>query len=350
MKALYSLHAFLRRHLTWLERLLVAWGFTILLAELLSARPVYPIYWDTVLLTGVFLLLLFWPTWGYFAALAIALYPLGEISIYLAVLVLAIALLGQHWFIPNLGLVLLVAGAPFLNGIYLAWLVPLLGGLWWGPRAGLLAGASGALWGKILFGLLGLPPDWLSLSGLYPDLAPTLLRFEGLTSWQVLEVLTAPLVANSTATLYHLLQTIIWAFTGWLIGYLALQDRVQYNRPRSTLTIIIGGVFLMSILQSLLSWWIGTANPTEALLDNLLPNALLTLFVAGLFELFAFFVEYPWNPPQTVSAEFHSPAKSIERESSHPSAPPTPAANTPNTPPHSKTDKDEDSLIMIELD
>lgn len=349
MRAFYTLHAFVRRHLAWLERLLVAGGFTALLTQLFSARPVYPLYWDTVLLAGVFLLLLFWPAWGYFAALAAALYPLGEISIYLAVLVLAIALLGQHWFIPNLGLVLLALGTPFLNGVYLAWLVPLLGGLWWGPRAGLLAGLFGALWGKILFGLLGLPPDWLALSGLYPDLTPTLLRFEGLTSWEVLEALAAPFLVDSTAALYHLLQVIIWAFTGWLTGRLMLEDRVQYTRPRSTLALLTAAVFLLAGLQLLLSWWIGTTNPSITLLDNLLPNALLALFTASLAELLAFFVEYPWNPPKPIATPSYAPVAPTGSE-----LPPPPAPSASSAAPRIQTEKnaekDEDSLIMIELD
>lgn len=349
MTALYSLHAFLRRHLSWLERLLVAAGFTLLLAQLFGARPVYPVYWDTVLLAGVFVVLLFWPIAGYFAALAAALYPLGDISIYLAVLVLAVALLGQHWFIPNLGLVLLVLGTPFLNGGYLAWLVPLVAGLWWGPRAGFLAGLFGALWGKILFGLLGLPPDWLTLSGLYPDLTPTLLRFEGLTSWQVLQVLIAPLLADSTTALYHLLQISIWAFTGWLTGRLALEERVQYRRPASTIALLTLGVFLLGSLQFLLSWWIGTADPTETLLDNLLPNALVTLVVASLAESLVFFVEYPWNPPITASVPSRAPVRPTGSEPPSPSAPSVPAA-TPSTPARNQAEKDEDPLIMIELD
>lgn len=350
MNALYSLHAFLRRHLAWLERLLIAAGFTTLLAQLFGARPVYPVYWDIVLLAGVFLALLFWPVAGYFVALAAALYPLGDISIYLAVLVLAVALLGQHWFIPNLGLVLLVLGTPFLNGGYLAWLVPLVGGLWWGARAGLLAGLFGALWGKILFGLLGLPPDWLTLSGLYPDLTPTLLRFAGLTSWQVLEVLIAPLTADSTTALYHLLQISIWAFTGWLIGRLTLEDRVQYRRPGSTIALLTLGVFLLSSLQFLLSWWIGTADPTETLLDNLLPNALVALVTASLAESLVFFIEYPWNPPISAAVPSHAPVRPTGSEPMPPSAPSVPAGAASSPPARNQTEKDEDSLIMIELD
>ncbi|PWH17269.1 MAG: hypothetical protein DDG60_02480 [Anaerolineae bacterium] len=351
MNALNTLHSLVRRHLPWLERLGVAGGFTLLLAQLFSASPVYPLYWDTVLLVGVFLLLTLRPVIGYFALLAAALYPLGEISIYLAVLVLAIALLGQHWFIPNLGLVLLVLGTPFLNGIYLAWVVPMLGGLWWGPAAGLLAGLFGALWGKILFGLIGLSPDWVTLAGLYPDLAPTLLRFDGLTSWQVLELLAAPFLVNSTSTLYHLLQISIWAFIGWLIGRLSLEDQIQYNRPRSTLALVIAGVLALGSFQFLLSAWIGSADPTQALLDNLLPNALLALFAASLAETLLFFLEYPWRAPistLTASAAPHPLPRGQETAHSSPSHL---ASVEPSASPQNKLEKDkEDPLIMIELD
>ncbi len=344
MKTLSALHAFLRLRLAWLEQLLIAAGFTALLAQLVNARPVYPLHWDTVLLAGVFVLLLLRPTIGYFAIMAVALYPLGDISIYLAVLALAVALLGQRWFIPNLGLVLLVISAPFLNGAYLAWLVPVLGGLWWGPRAGLLAGLFAALASKILFGLLGLSPDWLALSGLYPDLTPALLRFHLLSSWQTLKLLATPFLTDTTTTLYHFLQISIWAFAGWLIGRLSLEDRIQYHRPRSTLALIIANTFVLGILQFLLLMWIGTTDPAQALLDNLLPNALLTLLVASLAESIVFFLEYPWRVP----AADYTPAPPQRREERM--TPPPALEPESGQPTNNKPKQDDESFILIELD
>ncbi len=351
MNVLNLLHAAIRRNLFWLERLLIAGGLTVLLSQLLAAQSVYPIYWDTVILAGVFISLLFWPTFGYFALLLAALYPLGSISIYVAVLVLAIALIGQHWFIPNLGLVVLTLSAPFLNGLYLAWLVPLLGGLWWGQRGGLLAGLFGALWGKIIFGLIGLPPDWLRLAGLYPDLAPTLLRFAGLSSWQVLETLTIPLISDSTTALYHVLQIAIWAFTGWWIGRLMLEDRVQYHRPRTTIGLLAAGTLSLAFLQFLLFVWLGFESVNLIVLDSLLPTALLSLITAIFAEWLFHFFEHPWSIPVKTPPRSLTP---IEHRSTYTAQAPTasdPAERTlagETQPPSKKTD--EDHLIMIELD
>lgn len=351
MNVINLLHAGIRRNLFWLERLFIAGGLTALLAQLFAAQPVYPNYWDTAITAGVFFTLLFWPTFGYFALLLAALYPLGSISIYVAVLVLAIALIGQHWFIPNLGLVVLTLSAPFLNGLYLAWLVPLLGGLWWGPRGGLLAGLLGALWGKVIFGLIGLPPDWLRLAGLYPDLAPTLLRFAGLNSWQVLETLTAPLISDSTAALYHALQIAIWAFTGWWIGRLMLKDRVQYHRPRATIGLVAAGVFSLTILQALLFLWLGFDDINPIVLDSLLPTALLSL-LAGIFaELLFHFFEHPFSIPAKASPRSQPPMQRRSNPSAQVPASPHPIERASSDEPQSPSKKtDEDHLIMIELD
>lgn len=350
MRILYLLHAFFHRHFFWLERLIIAAGFTALLAELFRSRPVYPTYWDTALLVGVFFMLLFWPSVGYFGLLAAAIYPISDASIYLAVLVAAIALIGYYWFLPNLGLVLLVLGTPFLNGIYLAWLAPLLGGLWWGAEAGFLAGLFGALWGKILFGALGLPPDWLGLAGLYPDLARVLAHFEGLDSRQLLETLGAPLLISSTTLLYHLLQASTWALVGWLIGRIVIEDRAQYHRPRSTLVLLLGGSLLMGIFHLLLFLWIGPKSLANIVPGALVLNALTALLVASLAEALSFFFEYPWSaririkipgsPAELKASENESPSHALP----YVSAPESPVPDEP------RTDDHQDSLIMIELD
>jgi len=348
MNAINLLHAAIRRNLFWLERLLIASGLTALLGQLLTTQRVYPTYWDTVVLAGVFLSLLLWPTIGYFVLILAALYPLGNISIYLAVLFLAIALIGQHWFIPNLGLVTLILSAPFLNGIYLAWLVPLLGGLWWGPRGGLFAGLIAAAWGKIVFGLLGLPPDWLKLAGLYPDLGPTLLRFRGLDSWEVLTAIAAPLTPNSTDALYHALQITIWAFTGWCIGHFSLKNWVQYQRPRTTLGLLTAGVVLLSVLQILLFVWLGFSDLPPVIRTGLLPTASASLLAGILAELTLYFFEHPWSMPARVSAR----TSSVAAISLEPAAPSHSFDSASSGKPHADTppQKDEEKLIMIELD
>src|SRR5512135_2901984 len=97
---------------------------------------------------------MFWsPPAGYFLAVTAALYPLYTLSLYLAVLFLAVALLGQRVFINNLGATLLVLLAPWLAQYHLEWAAVLLGGLWWGKASGAWIGGLGALWGQVLFGM-----------------------------------------------------------------------------------------------------------------------------------------------------------------------------------------------------
>lgn len=351
MNFINRFHAAIRRNLFGIERLLVAAILTALLWQLFLAQPVYPMYWDTVILAGSFLALLFWPVLGYFACLLAALYPLVSISIYIAVLFLAIALIGQRWFIPNLGLVAFTLSAPFLNGAYLAWLVPLLGGLWWGPRAGLLAGLVAAAWGKIVFGLIGFPPDWLKLGGLYPDLALVLLRFRGLDSLQVLGAFIRPLTPDSTTALYHTLQISIWGLTGWGMGYLILKDRVQYYRPRTTVGLVAAGALTLALLQGFLFVWLGFAEIYPILLNNLLPNLLLCSLVGMSAESLFYFFEHPWNIPSRAGS-----ASSYNLPPQEDSAPPNPIYTPPGAHPSSGTSRppakehEDDSFIMIELD
>ncbi len=350
MTFLNSLHAAIRRNLHWLEQFVIAGGLTALLAQLFAAQPVYPMYWDTVILACVFFMLAFWPAPGYFVFLLAALYPLSSISIYVAVLVLAIGLIGQHWFIPNLGLLALILGTPFLNGVYLAWLPLLLGGLWWGPRAGLMAGLAASLWGKFLFGLAGLTPDWVQLPGLYPDVGFVLARFSGQSATQILQTTFQPLLPDSTAALYHLLQTGIWALVGWGVGRLALEDRVQYLRPRATIILLIGAAAASGALHVLLFLWLAAPEGVmpQSAWQGLLLNSLVVLMCAILLESLLYFFEHPWSIPlksptrtdTLLAAPLLRPLPDSDPQTD---SAPVPAPSSP------KPDSDE-SLIMIELD
>jgi hypothetical protein len=92
-------HSLMRRYLSLLERILVAAGLAGLLYGLLSSLPVYPRDWDMVILAAVFVAALWWPAVAYFMAVAVAAYPLYTLSLYVAVLFLAVALLGRRVFI-----------------------------------------------------------------------------------------------------------------------------------------------------------------------------------------------------------------------------------------------------------
>ncbi len=165
----------------------------------------------------------------------------------------------------------------------------------------------------------------------------------------MLEALAAPFLVDSTAALYHLLQAVIWAFTGWLTGRLTLEDRVQYTRPRSTLALLTAAVFLLGGLQLLLSG--GLARPTHPSPCSITCCRTRCSRSSPLRwpSLLAFFVEYPWNPPKPIAAPSYAPVAPPGSE-----LPPPPAPSASSAAPRVKTEKnaekDEDPLIMIELD
>jgi len=345
MKLIVNLHSAIRRNLYALERLFLAAGFTFLLSEIIHASRVYPIYWDTVILGSIFLLMLTWPEVGYFAFVLALAYPIARASIYPAALFLAIALIGQHWFTRNLDVLLLVLLAPFLNGIYLAWLPPLLAGLWWGGLSGLLAGIFSALWTKLLFGLIGASADYLALPGLYPDLGRLLARLNGIpTSLQFLQLPLQIFAPDSTMALYHLLQILGWGFCGWAIGELTLKDRVQYHRPRATMGLLALGVALLSAIHFGLALWLNPQN-LRFLRDAVLMSAFPALGMSLIIELLTYFFEHPLPyTPAAITLPVSAPAP-LDAP-----APPSPSRPEPRSGHGIEENSDDDSVIMIELD
>ena len=107
-------HGLIRRYMFFVERLLVAAGLSVLLYRLTNNLPVYPPNWDLVILATVFVVALWWPGAAYFLAVAAAAYPIYTLSLYIFVLFLAVALLGQRIFIHNLGATVLVLSVPWL--------------------------------------------------------------------------------------------------------------------------------------------------------------------------------------------------------------------------------------------
>ncbi|MHC4946390.1 MAG: hypothetical protein ACYTG7_25535, partial [Planctomycetota bacterium] len=142
---LRTLHGLIRRNLYKLERLVAVLAITALLYNLMESLPVYPPYWDIVILGAVFLGGLVSPAAGFFLAVTGAAYPLLTVNLYLMVLFLVVALLGHRTFIDNLGGTALVLATPLLSGYGLAWGIPLLGGLWWGWTGGAWVGLLASL-------------------------------------------------------------------------------------------------------------------------------------------------------------------------------------------------------------
>ena len=335
----YKFHSLVGRNLFLIERILVAAGLAAVIYGLTQSIRVYPQYWDVVIIGVVFLLTLWSPVAGYFLAVLAACYPLFTISIYVAVLFLAVAIIGQHVFIQNLSATLLTLASPLLGGIYIAWAIPLLGGLWWGPAAGAAMGALAALWGQLFAGMAGLPPDWLNLLGVLPDVRFFGTSFSSANSFETLRLLFAPFAPNPTTLLYYVLQIASWAFAGWLVGMLTGKEWAQYHRPRATLALVAAGAPVLALLHILPALWLGVAIRPQAW-ESLGYASLYSALVAVVLEVGAYFFEYPIPLPR--------PQAGRVRESQPPISAPAPLAPA-NLPPMGNEDKSDD-LIMLELD
>lgn len=345
MKILYPLHSLTRRNLAFVEHLIAAVGLALLLYGLMKTVVVYPLYWDVVIAGAIFVLTLISPIAGYFAAVAAAAYPLYSVSLYLAVLFLAIAIIGQHIFINNLGATLLTFSSPLLGAIYLAWGIPLLGGLWWGPAGGALMGAFAALWGLLVAGMAGLSPDWTNLYGTLPILGYLPERFAQTNSVEALGLLFLPLMPDSTYLLYCLLQIGSWSFVGWATGMLSEKEWALYHRPRSSMIIVLVAVSALAVMQILLSLWLGMpiSRGAEFALGC---TTLFSALAVMLIEFGEDFFEHPLPIPRAVHIE--SSASPIA-PNPIPAAAPLVSSEPPKTQESRKRD-DEDGLIMLELD
>lgn len=351
MKILYPLHSLTRRNLTFVESLLAGAGLSALLYGLMQTIPAYPLYWDVVIAAAVFLLTLVSPVAGYFAAVSAAAYPLFSVSLYLAVIFLAIAIIGQHLFINNLGGALFTFASPLLGSIYLAWTIPLLGGLWWGPAGGALMGALGALWGLLVAGMAGLTPDWVNLFGVLPILNYLPERFAQAGSLETIGLLFVPLAPDSTYLLYCLLQISSWSFVGWAVGMLSEKEWAQYERPRASMVIALIGAVTLAVFQILLSAWLRMPITTQAEIAL----GLTTLFsgiAVVILELGQDFFEHPLPIPSNASSAraprfIEDPAASTQS----PAAPvlPSISSDIPKSQELRKSDEPDD-LIMLELD
>lgn len=342
MNLIYSFHSLIRRHLTLLEHFLTAAGMSLLLYGLMQSLPVYPLYWDVVLTVAVFALGLWMPAAGYFVAVLAAVYPLYSISIYIAVIFLAVAVIGQHLFIQNLGGTLLTLASPLLGSIYLVWTIPLLGGLWWGPFGGALMGGLGALWGQLAAGMIGLDPDWMRLFGILPDLRFLPARFTSANSLDTLLLLLDPLAPNSTALLYHLLQVASWAFVGWTIGMLAEKEWIQYRRPRSTVVMMPLAALVLAILHILVNLWLGVTISSNSW-AGLGMTALVSAVAAASLEGGLDFFEHPLPLPRKIKLEMDDEAGEIPDR-----LPVPPVSSAANITDSEKSEPDD--LIMLELD
>jgi len=160
-------------------------------------------------LTGTLgLLALISPAAGYLAfALAMGL-TLYTVSIYLAVLGLAV-FLPPWFFVPpeRLILSLWMLAAIALAPYHLALLGPFLIALWQGEKDGFLVGFGSAWWLKVIAGMNSLSPNLTTLSGHVVMSSHFATRFQHANSLQTVLWIIGPLTPNTHTLLYHLLQT-----------------------------------------------------------------------------------------------------------------------------------------------
>ena len=286
---------FVRRHLSSIERLLTAAALAFFLYQLLISLPAYPTPWEIVIVTAIFLITLWSPPVAYFLAVLAAAYPIYTLSMYLAALFLAVALLGQRIFIYNLGASLLVLAIPWLVQANLAWALPLLGGLWWGKSGGAWMGGLAALWGQLLFGMMGLSPDWLSI--LSSPLAFDQIegRFAAANSMETLLLIIQPIAPDATILLYHLLQVVLWAMTAGLTGGLAERTWFQQHKPLGNILLVAAGAVILAAGHFALIFWLEpiSSEDISGLLSLLAINAILAVLMVGVLELGRDFLEHP---------------------------------------------------------
>lgn len=315
MTALVRLpHSLMRRYLSFLERLLVSAGLSALVFSVMNNIPVYPANWDLVIVATIFVVALWWPGAAYFIAVAAVAYPLYTLSLYIAVLFLAVALLGQRIFIHNLGAMILVLASPWLARYNVAWVVPVLGGLWWGAAGGAWMGGLAALWGQVLAGMAGLNPDWLARIGTSPTVAGVAQRFGEANSLETLELILEPLAPNATLLLYHLLQVVAWAAVGGLVGLLADRAWIQHRRPWGTVLIGVAGAFALLGAHVGLGMWLEQYSQISLspMWPTLIATTVIVAVVVGTLEGLRDFLEHPLPPrlPARKTRASRRPARS----------------------------------------
>ncbi len=253
-------HSLYRRYQGFLERTITAVMFALLITFTLGGLSVYPDKWLIVIGIAIAILGVRWPAIAYIVGVAVLVYPIYAINLYLAVLFIALAALGHRLFIHHLGATALVLSTPLLAQYHLHWLVPILAGLLWGGVVGAWVGGLAAIWGKLLGGMAGMNIDWLLMAGQVPDADMIATRFDDANSLNTLLLLVEPFANTSTIMLYHLLQVVGWTATGALVGGLASRKWVKFHAPWSIMVVTAGGGLIMLVTLVGLPYWLTEAK------------------------------------------------------------------------------------------
>ena len=253
-------HSLYRRYQGLLERAITAAVFALLITFTLGGLSVYPDKWLIVIGIAIGILGVRWPAIAYVVGVAVLMYPIYTINLYLTVLFIAVAALGHRLFIHHLGATALVLATPLLAEYHLHWLVPILAGLLWGGVVGAWVGGLAAAWGKLLGGMAGMNTDWLLMAGQVPDAEMIATRFQDTNSLDTLLLLVEPFANTSTIMLYHLLQVVGWTATGAFVGGLASRKWVKFHAPWSIMVVTAGGGLIMLVTLVGLPYWLTEAK------------------------------------------------------------------------------------------
>ena len=203
-----------------LERAVLAAGMAgaVLASQLL---PNYPMEWRALLPLAVLGIGL-WSTIGaYLAMVAVLAYPIWQLSPYLMVLFVAVAIIPHRLILNHLPLALLIVWSPVLAALHVEFAIPLLAGIFSGARRGAVAGLVTALWIKLYAAMSGNPLDLLLLQGSPGTPAGVAARFAGAGSLDTVMLIGAPFAPNSSELLGNLLQIAAVAGAGAAAGWLA---------------------------------------------------------------------------------------------------------------------------------
>lgn len=330
------------------NRAVAAAGLAVLLWAVASATEAYPPEWRVFLAVALLVAGLVSPRGAYVAFTFLVAYPLYSISIYLAALLLAVLILTYPWASRNLSATVLILVTPVLLPWHLEISIPLLAGLWWGERSGVLVGGLAAVWLKLFAGMAGQAPNLAHLSGWTPAVSRVVGRFSGLNSFETVTWLVDPLAETSQTLLLHLLQVLAWALAGYVAGRLVQRrwsDRWRGWAPLFSTVPAAAVVWATYVFVPYLWEWPeeGLALPAE----NLMLWVFLPAVAAAALRQFYLYLRRPVLRP-------------LRRRVQRPSAPTPPSESVALRPQRStnrttvqqprKRSEADDDLIMLEID
>lgn len=344
---LRPLHSLYQNSRVTINRAISAAWLSSLIWLTLGELPVYPAPWQAVIAAGVLTVGLWTVEWAFYLAVLALLYPLYQISIYVMVLFLAVAVLLSPIIITHLNQALLVVSVPFLAKAHLATVPALLAGLVWGAGGGMWVGCLAALWFKLLGGMSGLDIDLGALIYTPLNVSMVMDRFHTANSLETLQRLVEPFAPSSTVALSHLLQILAWGMAGYLVGGMVKRGWIDERGMLGRVICLVMGTALLVAGNLWVPIWLELrpsdevrAQVTPAVMDNLFAVSFVAL-LDGCRRL----LDRPLPARRSRKAKAQKePAGQVISES--PKSLPLSRGKIPKP----ATSDQDDDIIMIELD